>query len=214
MCVQWGREEISNSFCLFPISFSVRFNLYLFPKPVVKAKLDITLEECIFIRVVCLLFYKQTTVQFKQTQLKWLFYIPIAVCRADFHFQLSTPLAKANTEANSCAKILSKHLHDLFFFFQITKQPIYIHFTPWRGYPQLADRKIKPRWSYAWEQPHSSQQPAQADFCKVIRSSARLLSYSRAKPCTSPSLLASMAWLQTSTLSPVLLCCSLDLSLC
>lgn len=82
-----------------------------------KAKLDITLEECIFIRVVCLLFYKQTTVQFKQTQLKWLFYIPIAVCRADFHFQLSTPLAKANTEANSCAKILSKHLHDLFFFF-------------------------------------------------------------------------------------------------
>lgn len=84
-------------------------------------------------------------------------------------------------------KILSRHFHVL--FFQITKQPTYIPLTPWRGYPQLADSKIKHRWSYTWWQPHSSSPASRSrELCGLMRSSALLLSYSQAKPGAALSL--------------------------
>lgn len=57
--------------------------------------------------------------------------------------------ANKRTGTNSCVKILLQFYLGTctFSFFQVTKQSIYMQFTPWRGYPQLAqadEREVKP----------------------------------------------------------------------
>lgn len=129
--------------------------------------------------------------------------------------------ANKRTGANSCVTILLQFYLGTctFSFFQVTKQSIYMHFTPWRGYPQLAqadETEVKPHMlttycsSLAALSPKGSAVEGQCTAKQTLLPLQHALPLSVELPCCplDPSLCQSHLLTQHSTsLTKWIACC-------